>query len=99
MKKYLEEYLKIMDEYIKDKINTRIFLKLFYALFNDNEFQKNASSKDFELINKLWEWVEAYEPNKEIRGSSYIDENQLKDKVKEFHKKIEDEIKNGRNNN
>ncbi len=68
-----------MAEYEKD------FSKLYY----DESLEESDS--DFELIDNLFYLIDSYEPNKKLREefSDYIDEKQLRERVKEYQTRIE----------
>lgn len=88
---YLLEYKKIIDKFVKREISAKKFTRTFSKLFYD-ESLKPANDLEFDIIEELWGWLDLYEPKKYIRrgNSDYMNETQLRKKVKEFQKKIND---------
>lgn len=89
MSSYLLEYKKIIDKFVNREISAKKFRKMFSNLFYDDSL-KPVNDHEFDIIDDLWGCIEFYEPKKHIRkgNSDYMDENQLRKKVKEFQKKI-----------
>ena len=90
MNNYLSEYKKIIKKFVNREMSAKCFDRAFNNLFNNDEKMKTLSSKEFDFIDDLWGWVELYEPKKHIRSGNvdYLDEKQLRNKVREFQDKI-----------
>ena len=76
----LEEYSKLLEQYLTDNIDARSFEHNYFSKFKNDS--TNWSIDEFEILNSIFTDLDAFSPNPSLKDEFDIDEVQLRENTK-----------------